>query len=924
MQSFVASFLTALLLVALTPIPGFLPADTADIRIEKAGRLPADDLEFIRERVLKEVLAPVVDDAEIGAWVSALKPDGSWPGIDYEDVSRTGFQHRIHVSRLMAMSLAYRKSGSAYLEDATLKASIGSAIDFWIAHDFIADNWHTNEIGNPTEWTHILLLMDTALSAHQIREVTRFAKRANLEAWGARPGGDYIKIAGIMAEMALYERDEEMLETAVAAMASQIQISTGQGIQADLGFHHRTDRVTSILSYGTGYAGAFADWAVRLAGTRFAFPEAATHLLVDYYLDGICNAMVHGWYKDPGSINRSMSRKGSLKPISPELPEDLLRITDYRRDELANIVNIRKGEQAPNLTSNRFFWHLEYQSHQRPGYFASVRMFSDRNHNMEFPHNEESLKHHHYADGANFLSQTGREYYDIFPVWDWQKIPGTTVVQKPDVPGWREIVKEGKTDFVGGVSDGTYGAATFDFASPHDPLTAHKSWFFFDEAYVCLGAGIQSTADYPVATTLNQCLLNEAVVVKTARGKSTLSQGEHQLKAVSWVLHDDVGYLFPTPVDVSLRNQSYTGTWQSITHSTRMKDAKPEQKDLFALWIDHGIRPQAAVYEYWVVPGMDAEALARYEKSAPIKTLLNTPELQAVQHTQLNLTQAIFFAAGSLDIAKGLALTMDQPGMVMVKTDGRTVQRLTVADPTRKLRRYQLTLSTRLEGRGSNWTCVWDDSAKLSRLTIELPEAGLAGKSVIVDLNAKADPNALDTHGDKQPEVQAEAEHVIGERFGGGIVFWVDETGKHGLIAATEDQQARIRWENGPAKNPQHFGDHKDRVTNARGDGIGAGEMNTLLIIAEQTEDDVAGNFAAKVCANCASDQYGDWYLPSKAELKLLYLAREAIGGFSREMYWSSTEHNVGFAWGQSFHTYGGEYAVTKGSSGAVRCVRRF
>ena len=36
--------------------------------------------------------------------------------------------------------------------------------------------------------------------------------------------------------------------------------------------------------------------------------------------------------------------------------------------------------------------------------------------------------------------------------------------------------------------------------------------------------------------------------------------------------------------------------------------------------------------------------------------------------------------------------------------------------------------------------------------------------------------------------------HFIGEQFGGGIIFFIDETGEHGLIAAPEDQSSSIEW----------------------------------------------------------------------------------------------------------------------------------
>ncbi|WP_182352934.1 hypothetical protein [Legionella sp. PC1000] len=45
-----------------------------------------------------------------------------------------------------------------------------------------------------------------------------------------------------------------------------------------------------------------------------------------------------------------------------------------------------------------------------------------------------------------------------------------------------------------------------------------------------------------------------------------------------------------------------------------------------------------------------------------------------------------------------------------------------------------------------------------------------------------------------------------------------------------------MQWRNGPSGN---------KVTNARADGIGAGETNTRVIIAEQTIDNQKGTFAA-------------------------------------------------------------------------------
>lgn len=174
--------------------------------------------------------------------------------------------------------------------------------------------------------------------------------------------------------------------------------------------------------------------------------------------------------------------------------------------------------------------------------------------------------------------------------------------------------------------------------------------------------------------------------------------------------------------------------------------------------------------------------------------------------------------------------------------------------------------------------------------------------------------------------------HHIGETYQGGVVFWVDESEQHGLIAAKidADDGQGIQWSNGESG---------DKTTNAKANGLFAGFTNTPLIISEETMDDQEGRFAALLAANyqvsadgisqCDFTRtpylpcYGGWYLPSLYELILLHQNLRIINQILSGSYWSSTEYNTTQAW--LFNFSSGEQEINDKSIQAhVRAIRNF
>ncbi len=91
--------------------------------------------------------------------------------------------------------------------------------------------------------------------------------------------------------------------------------------------------------------------------------------------------------------------------------------------------------------------------------------------------------------------------------------------------------------------------------------------------------------------------------------------------------------------------------------------------------------------------------------------------------------------------------------------------------------------------------------------------------------------------------------YKIGDMTQGGIVFYIDESGEHGLVVDTADLSTGIRWYAGA-----------NGKTQAKGDGPFAGEMNTAIIISSQV---AIGNdlsiYAARICSELQKGGYGDW-----------------------------------------------------------------
>ena len=178
--------------------------------ISLSGALFArSDIEIVKQRVVAELLDQTVDDVEVSELVESIGEDGRWPDINYEDVSRTGFENRYHLRKLKLLSLAYRKKSSSFYRSRKVLEKVNRSLEFWCDHDFISENWYHNQVSTPSILINVLLLMDDHIKADLKTKALQIIGRAHLNAPGARPGGDRIKFGGIAAKRGLVVCDED-------------------------------------------------------------------------------------------------------------------------------------------------------------------------------------------------------------------------------------------------------------------------------------------------------------------------------------------------------------------------------------------------------------------------------------------------------------------------------------------------------------------------------------------------------------------------------------------------------------------------------------------------------------------------------------------------------------------------------------------
>lgn len=277
--------------------------------------------------------------------------------------------------------------------------------------------------------------------------------------------------------------------------------------------------------------------------------------------------------------------------------------------------------------------------------------------------------------------------------YDWCAIEGATTIHCPPAGianGNGTRMPRGGETFVGGLSNGSNGIFAFTYhngitdqimrdrpkdAPKPEPLKGLKSWFCFDNRIICLGSGISTRhVSHPVRTNLFQKFLTDDSAFVTANGRKLAMGSEtiHLDITGGATLTDPFGnaYFTKDPVHVRIGSQK----------SRDADDGKDTVGNHATAWIEHGVDPKDAGYEYAVMVQPDEAAFAAFGNSRGYQVLKRDSQAHVVRDQATRTTAYVVFDAGA-ELPQGTPLIgVERPCLVMIEEHDDHVM-LAVTDP---------------------------------------------------------------------------------------------------------------------------------------------------------------------------------------------------------------------------------------------------
>lgn len=588
------------------------------------------------------------DVDKIGSYLELMDSDGSWRDIDYADTRRSGWDPKRHADRLLEMVKVYLTRGTPLYASRSLNEKIHRGLGYWFSTRPKCLNWWQNEIGVPKTLGPACLLIEDELTEEERQGIVDVLSAARIK----MTGQNKVWLAGNVLLRGLMQNDPDLVGMARDTIVSEICVGRAEGIKSDWSFHQHGPQ-QQFGNYGLAFLTGMGFYYRLFKDTPYQFDPDQEEILRDFIEKGYKWII---WHRnmDVSALGRQLFHNAQLHKA-------------YALAFTAADFGIGGFPAEGNpLKGHRHFDESDYTVHRSADWMATVKMSSSRVIGTEVV-NEDNLLGYYLGDGATFYYACGDEYREVFPFLDWRKIPGVTAYEDDvPLPTVRSTKSRNRSGLVGGLGSGDQGISVMSL--DRDGLTGRKAWVFTDDFVLCLGSGISSDSLKNVTTAIDTRLKKGDFLMVNDEGSRCLEGKETAASGVVSLWHDGTGYVVLPGDSLYFEAGKRTGSWNSFM---KMYHPKELEEEVVSIHVSHGVAPQDASYEYFVLPASTPEKISAFDPASRVRIHRNDGNAQVVE--VLGDDPVIWIAAYDTCpiIIEGFSFTPPAPGIFRtVRKDG--------------------------------------------------------------------------------------------------------------------------------------------------------------------------------------------------------------------------------------------------------------
>jgi hypothetical protein len=221
--------------------------------------------------------------ADSSAFVSSMSANGTWSDVNYADHTNAAWQTMLHPDRVLSMIRSYHCGACEKLyKDSDTLAKVHRGLDWWFHYKLKPPQWWWGDIGEPDVIGAIMMLLGPDATASELSAADTMLAGKGVP---SGTGENVVWELQVAINRAALANDTATAWKAFVNMWAGVQITSGEGVQADGSFHFHGDILYSG-GYGADYAINLAVFTNISAGTSYQIPPDALEVLSMYLLDG--------------------------------------------------------------------------------------------------------------------------------------------------------------------------------------------------------------------------------------------------------------------------------------------------------------------------------------------------------------------------------------------------------------------------------------------------------------------------------------------------------------------------------------------------------------------------------------------------------------------------------------------------------------